>query len=45
VNRARIRLAKILSIEDNNDFGPDRETRAVVNSDVSETRSAARVPV
>jgi RNA polymerase sigma-70 factor (ECF subfamily) len=45
VNRARIRLAKILSIEDNSDFGPDRETRAVVNSDVSETRSAARVPV
>jgi RNA polymerase sigma-70 factor (ECF subfamily) len=45
VNRARIRLAKILSIEDNSDFGPDRETRAVVNSDVSETRSVARVPV
>jgi RNA polymerase sigma-70 factor (ECF subfamily) len=45
VNRARIRLAKILSIEDNSDFGPDRETRAVVNSDVSETRSAARAPV
>jgi RNA polymerase sigma-70 factor, ECF subfamily len=35
VNRARIRLAKILSIEDSGDFGPDCETRAVVNSDVS----------
>ena len=33
VNRARIRLAKVLSIEDYSDFGPDRETRAVVNSD------------
>jgi RNA polymerase sigma-70 factor (ECF subfamily) len=38
VNRARSRLAEILSIEDASDFGPDRETRAVVNSDVSGTR-------
>src|SRR5712675_1264660 len=34
VNRARGRLAEILSIEDTSDFGPDRETRAVVNSDL-----------
>jgi len=32
VNRARTRLAEILSIEGASDFGPDRETRAVVNS-------------
>src|SRR5580704_12103667 len=38
VNRARSRLAEILSIESANDFGPDRETRAVVNSDVAGTR-------
>lgn len=38
VNRARSRLAEILSIENANDFGPDRETRAVVNSDISNTR-------
>src|ERR1700676_2999726 len=30
VNRARSRLAAILSIESADDFGPDRETRAVV---------------
>src|SRR5450631_2512632 len=30
VNRARTRLAEILSIEDASDFGPDRETRAVM---------------
>jgi RNA polymerase sigma-70 factor, ECF subfamily len=34
VNRARGRLAEILSIENANDFGPDQETRAVVNSDL-----------
>ena len=38
VNRARIRLAEILSIENAGDFGPDRETRAVVNSDLAATR-------
>ena len=38
VNRARSRLAEILSIESANDFGPDRETRAVVNSAVSGPR-------
>jgi RNA polymerase sigma-70 factor (ECF subfamily) len=38
VNRARGRLAEILSIEDANDFGPDRETRAVVNSALSGSR-------
>jgi RNA polymerase sigma-70 factor (ECF subfamily) len=38
VNRARSRLAEILAIEDASDFGPDRETRAVVNSDVAGTR-------
>jgi RNA polymerase sigma-70 factor (ECF subfamily) len=32
VNRARTRLAEILSIDSASDFGPDRETRAVVNS-------------
>jgi len=31
VNRARTRLAEILSIDGASDFGPDRETRAVVN--------------
>jgi RNA polymerase sigma-70 factor (ECF subfamily) len=30
VNRARVRLAEILSIESIDDFGPDRETRAVL---------------
>jgi RNA polymerase sigma-70 factor (ECF subfamily) len=39
VNRARGRLAEILSIESTNDFGPDRETRAVVNSDLLTRRS------
>ncbi len=39
VNRARGRLAEILSIESANDFGPDRETRAVVNSDLLTRRS------
>jgi RNA polymerase sigma-70 factor (ECF subfamily) len=29
VNRARRRLAEILSIDDTSDFGPDRATRAV----------------
>jgi RNA polymerase sigma-70 factor (ECF subfamily) len=38
VNRARSRLADILSIEHANDFGPDHETRAVVNSDLSGLR-------
>jgi RNA polymerase sigma-70 factor, ECF subfamily len=38
VNRARIRLVEILSIEDASDFGPDRATRTVVNSDVSGIR-------
>jgi len=32
VNRARTRLAEILSIDSVSDFGPDYETRAVVNS-------------
>ena len=32
VNRARTRLAEILSIDSASDFGPDYETRAVVNS-------------
>jgi RNA polymerase sigma-70 factor, ECF subfamily len=32
VNRARRRLAELLSIESADDFGPDRETRAVVGS-------------
>jgi RNA polymerase sigma-70 factor, ECF subfamily len=32
VNRARSRLAAILAIESASDFGPDRETRAVVNT-------------
>jgi len=35
VNRARMRLAELLSIESANDFGPDSETRAVVNSGAS----------
>ena len=39
VNRARGRLAEILAIESANDFGPDRETRAVVNSDLMTRRS------
>ena len=38
VNRARSRLAGILAIESANDFGPDRETRAVVNTAVSGPR-------
>ena len=32
VNRARVRLASILSIESANDFGPDHETRAAVGN-------------
>jgi RNA polymerase sigma-70 factor (ECF subfamily) len=38
VNRARGRLAEILSIESVSDFGPDRGTRAVVNSALSGSR-------
>jgi RNA polymerase sigma-70 factor, ECF subfamily len=38
VNRARSRLAEILTIEDASDFGPDYETRAIVNSDLSAAR-------
>jgi RNA polymerase sigma-70 factor (ECF subfamily) len=38
VNRARSRLAEILSIEDASDFGPP-ETRAAVNSSLSASRS------
>jgi RNA polymerase sigma-70 factor, ECF subfamily len=34
VNRARSRLAGILSIDSASDFGPDLETRAVANSDI-----------
>ncbi|MCC7345789.1 MAG: RNA polymerase subunit sigma, partial [Variibacter sp.] len=30
VNRARTRLANLLSIESSDDFGPDRATRAVL---------------
>src|SRR6266581_1784676 len=37
VNRARSRLAEILSIDSASDFGPDRETRAVANSDIVRT--------
>jgi RNA polymerase sigma-70 factor, ECF subfamily len=37
VNRARSRLAEILSIDNASDFGPDRETRAVANSDIVRT--------
>ena len=33
VNRARTRLANLLHIEDPNDFGPDRATRAVLTGD------------
>jgi RNA polymerase sigma-70 factor (ECF subfamily) len=33
VNRARTRLANLLSIDDPNDFGPDRTTRAVLTGD------------
>jgi RNA polymerase sigma-70 factor (ECF subfamily) len=33
VNRARTRLANILNIENPNDFGPDRTTRAVLSGD------------
>ncbi len=40
VNRARLRLAQILSIEHVGDFGPDEETRAVVGSDIPATRRA-----
>ena len=33
VNRARTRLANLLHIENPNDFGPDRATRAVLTGD------------
>jgi RNA polymerase sigma-70 factor (ECF subfamily) len=33
VNRARTRLAQLLHIENPNDFGPDRATRAVLTGD------------
>jgi RNA polymerase sigma-70 factor (ECF subfamily) len=33
VNRARTRLAGLLHIENPNDFGPDRATRAVLSGD------------
>ena len=33
VNRARTRLANLLHIENPNDFGPDRATRAVLSGD------------
>ena len=33
VNRARARLAELMSIEGADDFGPDRETRAVMTAD------------
>ena len=33
VNRARTRLANLLNIENPNDFGPDRTTRAVLSGD------------
>ena len=33
VNRARARLAELMSIEGSDDFGPDRETRAVMTAD------------
>jgi RNA polymerase sigma-70 factor (ECF subfamily) len=41
VNRARSRLGEILSIGDASDFGPDRETRAVVNSRATGTRRSS----
>jgi len=40
VNRARRRLAELLSIESADDFGPDRETRAVVGSVVGGSRGS-----
>jgi RNA polymerase sigma-70 factor, ECF subfamily len=33
VNRARARLAELMSIEGSDDFGPDRETRAVLSAE------------
>ena len=33
VNRARARLAKLMSIDGSDDFGPDRETRAVLSAE------------
>jgi RNA polymerase sigma-70 factor (ECF subfamily) len=33
VNRARNRLAEIMSIDDLDDLGPDRQTRAVLTAD------------
>jgi RNA polymerase sigma-70 factor (ECF subfamily) len=38
VNRARSRLAKVLSIEGGIEFSPDREFRAVINSDRATAR-------
>jgi len=38
VNRARSRLAEVLSIDHSSDLGPDRATRAVVNSSMSGSR-------
>lgn len=38
VNRARTKLAEILSIENADDFGPDHETRAVMNVGVAGSR-------
>ncbi len=38
VNRARSKLAEILSIESADDFGPDHETRAVMNMGVASSR-------
>ena len=34
VNRARVRLAALLSIETAEDFGPDKETRAILSAGV-----------
>ena len=38
VSRARSRLAEVLSIDHSSDLGPDRATRAVVNSSMSGSR-------
>jgi RNA polymerase sigma-70 factor (ECF subfamily) len=40
VNRARSRLAEILSIDNSSDFGPDHATRAVLNSRLTGSRRA-----
>src|SRR6202158_555066 len=42
VNRARARLAELMSIEGADDFGPDRETRAVMTADKGVFDSADR---